>query len=125
MKSYGSLAILHNQTSSSVRRRFAMAVAMLFFSAGIAVAQQPPPVAAPAPESKFSTPDGYSTHSSVDLGGRIANPVGSQAMYATLVNLQSGPRVLGETFEMHALPSNKKSLIDNLVGFGSGFGALE
>ena len=47
---------------------------------------------------------------------------GSGAMYDTLVNLQSGPRVLGETFEMHALPGNKNTLVDDLSAFGSGFG---
>ena len=48
--------------------------------------------------------------------------VGSQAMYDTLVNLQSGPRVQGQTFEMHALPGNKQTLVDDLSAFGTGFG---
>ncbi len=43
----------------------------------------------------MAAPDGYSTHQSVDLGGRIAGITGSRAMYDTLVNLQSGPRVQG------------------------------
>ena len=43
-------------------------------------------------------------------------------MYDTLVNLQSGPRVLGETFEMRALPGNKNPLVDTLSAVGSGFG---
>ena len=43
-------------------------------------------------------------------------------MYDTLVNLQSGPRVLGETFEMHALPGNKHTLVDSLSAIGNGFG---
>jgi hypothetical protein len=124
MKNYGSFASLHNQQPSSARRRCAkgaVAAAMLFAAAGFAVAQETTP-AAPAQEPKFSTPNGYYSHHSVDLGGRIANPVGSGAMYNTLVNLHSGPRVLGETFEMHALPGNKKSLVDNLTAFGTGFG---
>ena len=44
------------------------------------------------------------------------------AMYDTLVNMQSGPRVLGETFEMHALPGKKHTLFDSLSAIGSGFG---
>ena len=48
--------------------------------------------------------------------------VGSRAMYDTLVNLQSGPRMLGQTFEMRALPGNKHPLFDNLSAFSSGFG---
>ena len=43
-------------------------------------------------------------------------------MYDTLVNMQSGPRVLGETFEMRALPGNKHTLVDILSAFGTGFG---
>lgn len=93
---------------------------MLIAMAGIASAQGTP-TAPPAPESKISTPDGYSSHHSIDLGGRIANPVGSDAMYDTLVNLHSGPRVLGESFEMHALPGHKKP-VDSINAFGSGFG---
>ena len=36
--------------------------------------------------------------------------------------MQSGPRVLGETFEMHALPGNKNTLVDSLRAIASGFG---
>ncbi|MGB7548613.1 MAG: hypothetical protein WBM14_12750 [Terracidiphilus sp.] len=98
-----------------------MAVAMLLATAGIAVAQNANP-AALAPEAKFSTPDGYTSHHTIDMGGRMTNQVGSGAMYDTLVNLQGGPRVQGETFEMHALPGNKHSLVDDLSAFGTGFG---
>ena len=97
-------------------------MAMLFATTVIAVAQVPPPPTTPTQETKFSTPNGYVSHTSIDLGGRIANITGSGAMYNTLVNLQSGPRVLGQTFEMHALPTNKNSLVDNLSAFGNGFG---
>ena len=43
-------------------------------------------------------------------------------MYDTMVNLQSGPRVLGETFELHALPGTKNTPLDDLRVFASGFG---
>ncbi len=56
------------------------------------------------------------------MGGRMTNMVGSPAMYSTLVNLQSGPRMLGESFEMHAVPEKKHTLVDDLEAFGSGFG---
>ena len=59
----------------------------------------------------MAAPDGYTIHQTIDLGGRIANITGSGAMYDTLVNLQSGPRVLGETFELHALPGQKESAL--------------
>ena len=98
-----------------------MAVAVLLATAGIAVAQEVNP-AAPAPETKFSTPDGYTSHHTIDMGGRLANLSGSAAMYDTLVNLQSGPRVEGETFEMRALPGSKHNLADEVSAFGTGFG---
>jgi hypothetical protein len=96
-------------------------VAMLLTMTGIAVAQNPT-APNPTPESKMSVPEGYSAHQSVDLGGRITNTTGSRAMYDTLVNLQSGPRVQGETFELRALPGSKHELVDTLSAFGSGFG---
>ncbi len=43
-------------------------------------------------------------------------------MYDTLVNQQSGPRVLGETFELRALPGTKNTLVDSLSAFSSGWG---
>src|ERR1017187_5761179 len=115
--------LLNQQPSSAKVRRTAggMAVVMLLATAGIAVAQDASPVV-PAPEAKFSTPDGYTTHHTIDMGGRMSDQSGSGAMYDTLVNLQSGPRVQGETFEMHALPANKHSLVDDLSAFGTGFG---
>jgi hypothetical protein len=124
MKNNGWFSGLLNQQPSSARvRRIAgvMALVMLLATAGIAVAQVTSPVA-PAPETKFSTPDGYTSHHTIDMGGRVSDQSGSGAMYDTLVNLQSGPRVEGESFEMHALPSNKNSLVDDLSAFGTGFG---
>jgi hypothetical protein len=103
--------------------RASIAIAVFVVAAGVAVAQNPTPTAPlPVPETPVSAPDGYMIHQTVDLGGRIANTTGSGAMYDTLVNLQSGPRVLGETFEMRALPGKKNTLIDSLSAIGSGFG---
>src|SRR5450631_884616 len=72
--------------------------ALLLMTAAAAAAQSA------TSEHPISAPNGYSLHQSIDLGGRIVNRVGSPAMYDTLVNMQSGPRVLGQTFEMRALP---------------------
>ncbi len=113
--------------------RLASAAARVARSAGLAafvmgasavLAQNPvvPNSAAPAPETHFSTPQGYTAHHTVDIGGRINYVAGSGSMYDTLINLQSGPRVMGETFEMHALPGNKNPLVDTLSAVGSGFG---
>src|SRR5580700_3721448 len=66
-----------------------MAAAILGLTAGTAVAQLPLFV------SHQTAPDGYTLHESIDLGGHVANIDGSGAMYDTLVNQQSGPRILG------------------------------
>jgi hypothetical protein len=93
-----------------------MAAAILGLTAGTAVAQ------IPIFASHQTAPDGYTLHESIDLGGRVANIDGSGAMYDTLVNQQSGPRILGETYELRALPHTKNTLVDHLKAFASGFG---
>lgn len=94
----------------------------LMLTTGMVVAQNAAPGAEIPTPAQMTVPDGYTAHHSVDLGGRMSNQTGSQAMYDTLVNLQSGPRVLGETFEMRALPGKKNAPVDYLKAFGSGFG---
>ncbi len=98
----------------------AVGVVALLMMAGTASAQTQgaqivsttPPVA----------PQGYTVHESIYLGGHMVGLSGSGAMYNTMVNMQSGPRVLGETFDMRALPSNKHSLFDALSAFSNGIG---
>jgi len=112
--------------SAKIQRAYASiagssALAAFVVAASIAAAQTPAaPV--PAPDTHISAPDGYTSHQTVDLGGRMTNATGSGAMYDTLVNMQSGPRVLGETFEMRALPGKKNTFVDTLSAIGSGFG---
>ena len=100
----------------------ALAAALLLVAAGYAAAQDATPAAAPAPESQASIPVGYTAHYSIDAGGRMSGTSGSGSMYDTLVNLHTGPRVLGESFELHALPGNQHTLVDDLSVFGSGVG---
>jgi len=96
-------------------------MAMAAMTVATASAQNPAaPI--PAPETQISAPAGYTIHQSVDLGGRLANTTGSGAMYDTLVNLQSGPRVQGETFDLRALPGTKNTLVDTLTAFSTGYG---
>jgi hypothetical protein len=99
----------------------AMTAALLMAAAGMAAPQGAVP-AAPAQETTMSIPNGYTAHASVDLGGRMVNTSGSGAMYNTLVNQRTGPRVLGQTFEMHAMPGKKGMLTDDLKVFTTGFG---
>jgi hypothetical protein len=97
-------------------------IAIAALAAVSIAAAQDPANPLPTPETQISAPNGYVIHQTVDLGGRIANTTGSGAMYDTLVNMQSGPRVLGETFEMRVLPGKKGSLVDTMSAIGSGFG---
>jgi hypothetical protein len=109
------------RSAAIIQQIGAVASAAILLTTCIAVAQNPAaPI--PKPDGQMTVPNGYSIHQSVDLGGRIAAKTGGGAMYDTLVNLQSGPRVLGETFELHALPGKKNTLVDSLSAIGSGFG---
>ena len=65
---------------------------------------------------------GFLVHNTVDLGGHIVGVSGSGDMYDTLVNVHTGPRVLGQTFSMHAVPGTKHPLFDDLTAFSGGFG---
>jgi hypothetical protein len=126
MKKTGWFVRLFNQQPSdaSIQRVAGrIGIAVLWMTAATVAAQNPTPsVPLPTPETRMSTPAGYAIYESVDLGGRIANATGSQAMYSNLVNLQSGPRVQNETFRMHVLPGQKNTLVDSLTAVGSGFG---
>ena len=93
-----------------------MAAAILGLTAGTAVGQVPIFV------SHQAAPEGYALHESIDLGGHAASIDGSGAMYDTLVNQQSGLRILGETFELRALPQTKNTPVDRLKAFTSGLG---
>ncbi len=110
--------LLREKHSLAAARRIAggMAAAILGFMTGTAVAQLPVTV------SHQTAPEGYTLHESIDLGGRVANINGSNAMYDTLVNLQSGPRLMGDTFELRALPHTQHTLFDHLKAFTSGLG---
>jgi hypothetical protein len=77
---------------------------------------------APAPDTQMSVPGGYSIHQAVDVGGRFDDIVGSGSMYDSLLNIHTGPRIMSEVFEMHALPGKKNTPVDDLRAFGSGFG---
>ena len=121
-----------NQSSRSGQGRIARAIGTfaLLLSSGFLAAQTPapqPPAPKP-PDAIVATPpeqvveNGYVVRHSVDLGGHLVGISGSGAMYDTLVNIHSGPRVLGETISLHAVPGTKHSLMDALTAFSNGFG---
>jgi hypothetical protein len=75
---------------------------------------------APA-EPDGMTSGGYQIHSSIELGYRSNDLSGSGDMYDTLVNLQTGPRILDQTLTMQSV-DHQGLLFDNLylnsVGWG-------
>ncbi len=65
---------------------------------------------------------GYVIHQSVELGGHFVTQSGSGAMYATLVNIQSGPRILDSSLEMVAVNPSHAVLFDRLSSSSFGYG---
>jgi hypothetical protein len=109
------------QHHSSVNRCIigGIAAALLALIPIAAAAQDP---TAQTQTTEMTVPTGYTVHQSVDLGGRIAGINGGGPMYDTLVNLQSGPRVLNSTFEMRPVEGNNSGPFDVLRTVSSGFG---
>src|ERR1700720_779565 len=117
MNKTGRLVWMANQMSSTAMLKLfvgGLGAAILLLTTGLAFAQNPVPGSPiPEPSATMSVPAGYTGHEAVDLGGHMTNVVGSPAMYDTMVNMSSGPRVLGETFELLALPGTKNTLVDS------------
>ena len=67
------------------------------------------------------TRGGYQIHSSIELGYRSTDVTGSGDMYDTLVNLQTGPRILDQTLTMQSV-DHQGLLFDNLYLNSSGWG---
>jgi len=65
---------------------------------------------------------GYVIHQSIDIGGHISEKSGSDAMYATLVNIQSGARVLDQSLTMRAVDSSRAIVFDRLSSYSYGYG---
>src|SRR6516162_2181688 len=109
-------------TVAAIRRLAVCAGVAVLASAG-AVAQNAAPLPQTGSGPEFSIPAGYAAHHTIDMGGRINNTSGSNAMYDTMVNMQSGPRIMGESLELRAIPDGEKGhLVDSLKAFGSGLG---
>jgi hypothetical protein len=64
---------------------------------------------------------GYVIHQSIDFGVRVSDTNGSGAMYDTLVNLHTGPRVLDQMLSMRS-ENHQGILFDNLLIHSIGWG---
>lgn len=123
-------------TARTARSRTAAALtvflwaAMMVSSPDPLFAQTPPASPAPAPANPSPAPPaepegvtygGYQIHSSIDVGYRSNDVTGSEDMYDTLVNLQTGPRLLDQTLTMQSV-DHQGLLFDNLYVNSAGWG---
>ena len=75
----------------------------------------------PPAQQEGVTAGDYVIHTSAEIGYRYTNVTGSEDMYDTLVNLQTGPRFLDETFSMQS-QDHQGLLFDNLSVNSFGWG---
>src|SRR6202167_2926182 len=112
------------------KRRIAIALAVLLFAAIVWLPEtlfaqtstaSPTPAPAPPAEPDGVSGGGYLIHQSIEVGYRSTDVTGSGDMYDTLVNLQTGPRILDQTLTMQSV-DHQGLLFDNLylnsVGWG-------
>ena len=119
-------ARLSSRFTGQVLPRFVVSLGVGAFILWLSAAAQNPPAPAPAqnaPAPKETVHDGYLVHQSIDIDGRISNQNGSLPMYDTLVNMHTGPRILTQSIEMHAVPDAKHFfLYDSLLATSVGYG---
>jgi hypothetical protein len=108
----GSLA---RTPGRAARLVLALAVGVMAFSPWSSTAQ------APADKSK-KTGLAYDVHQSIELGGHVVSNSGSEAMWSTMVNTQSGPRMLNQSLTMHSTDRHKTPFFDNLNSNSFGYG---
>src|SRR6266567_5577691 len=104
-------------------RGTALAISVIAFTVGTiagppAIAQDTTPPPSPGDNIRF----GYAIHQSVDFGGCIVTQSGSGAMYDTLVNIHSGPRLLDSSIQMTAVNPAHALLFDHLSSNSFGYG---
>ncbi len=93
----------------------ALAFTVALLPAVRAFAQDPP-------QADAKVMNGYAVHQSIELGGHIADHSGSGAMWDTLVNLQSGPRILSNALTLHSIDQKKTPFFDDFSTNSFGYG---
>jgi hypothetical protein len=79
-----------------------------------------PPASGPTSDSEGKEIGGFRVTQSIEFGGRISSVTGSQQMYDTLLNYQSGARVLEQSLTMQSL--THQDIFDTLTLNSFGFG---
>ncbi|MGA8540105.1 MAG: hypothetical protein WB566_11450, partial [Terriglobales bacterium] len=100
---------------------FAVLVCGSWLSSSLLFAQSPSAGQTPPSEPDGVTSGGYRIHSSVEVGYRSNSVTGSDDMYNTLVNQQSGPRFLDQTLSMQSV-DHQGFLFDDLYLNSFGWG---
>jgi len=109
------------ERSSALACGFAALFFLFTLSAPTILLAQSPHSSPAAAEPDGVTTAGYEIHSSFELGYRSTDVAGSGDMYDTLVNLQSGPRILDQTLSMQSL-DHQGLLFDDLYLNSFGWG---
>jgi hypothetical protein len=102
------------------RAAFLCAIVALPLETLVAQTSTPSPTPAASAQDGLNS-GGYQIHSSVELGFRSTDVTGSTDMYDTLVNLQTGPRILDQTLTMQSL-DHQGFLFDDLYLNSFGWG---
>jgi len=113
-RNFSNQTLVRIPVCASVMRIAGIGLAALLISANAAAQDATP--------AKGTIQGGFAIHQSYDLGGHIADYSGSDSIYDTLVNLQSGPRILNQSLEMHAVGKTKFPLFDTLSTSSAGYG---
>jgi len=101
---------------------FATAICLICTTGGYAQDQSSDPSAPNPPGASVEGKDigGYHVIQSVEVGGRITNVTGSQPMYNTLVDYQTGARILEQSLTMQSL--THQDIFDTLTASSFGWG---
>ena len=97
----------------------------VFALAVVAVSRAQDNVPTPATDNAASpnkVVGGYLIHQSIDIGGHIQEQSGSPQMWATLVNIYSGARVLDQSLTMRAVDPARAIVFDRLSSASYGYG---
>jgi hypothetical protein len=94
--------------------------ALVLLASSLAMAQNP---SAPGDDNPSTGHiwRNYIVEQSIEIGGHIVGVGGSEQMYDTLVNVQSGPRLLGQELSMRPMVRGN-GMFDNLYLSSFGFG---
>ena len=75
-----------------------------------------------APEKPRKAEHVYAVHESVELGGHMVGRSGSGAMWNTMVNQRTGPRILSHSLTIHSVDPRKTPFFDDLNTNSFGYG---